>query len=44
VSQGLILGLTLHSIFINDLDYGIESTLTRFAGDTKIGGEMDTSE
>ncbi|KAK4828635.1 hypothetical protein QYF61_000283 [Mycteria americana] len=31
-------------IFINDLVDGIESTLTKFTDDTKLGHEVDTSE
>ena len=32
------------NISINDLDDRIDSTLTNFANDTKVGGEEDTSE
>jgi len=44
VLQGLLLALKLYNIFISYMDDGIESTLTKFANDTKLGGEVDTSE
>jgi len=44
IPQGLLLGLVLFSIFVCDMDSGIECTLIEFADNTKLCGAVNMLE
>ncbi|GAB0184714.1 ATP-dependent translocase ABCB1 [Grus japonensis] len=44
IPQGSVLGPALFTIFVGHMDSGIECTLSKFAGNTKLCGVVDTLE
>ncbi|KAJ7409329.1 rna-directed dna polymerase from mobile element jockey-like [Willisornis vidua] len=44
ISQGLVLGMVLFSIYVSEMDYGIECILRKSADDTQLCGAFNMLE
>ena len=44
VPQGSVVGAVLFNLFLNDLEEGLECSLSKFGDDPKVGGVCDRAE